>query len=374
MSRCWQKAWVKVAVTSGILALLVGCNSRPTDRGQQYRDGEFNAALVPVAKPNLKGQLINGTDFTTQIVEIGSVSPNLYRGYSTTYHAVSEWLDAGADLSKLKQFGLNVHQMSGGDSYGNVKFTGYYTPVIDARSQPDAEFKYPLYALPKRTGKSPLPERAEIYAGVYSGQGLELAYSNSLIDTFLMEVQGSAYIDFADGSPLNFFSYAGKNGHPYKSIGKVLVERGEVPLDKMSMQAIRQWVSEHSEEEVIELLGQNPSFVFFLPKGPEPVKGGSGIPLIAKASVAADRALIAPGTTLLAEVPTLDETGQLTGKYELRLMVALDVGGAIKGHHFDIYQGIGKSAGELAGFYNHYGRVWVLSTPGDNMSQMLPAQ
>lgn len=84
------------------------------------------------------------------------------------------------------------------------------------------------------------------------------------------------------------------------------------------------------------------------------------MPLIGRASVASDRSIIPAGTTLLAEVPLLDNNGKFTGQYELRLMVALDVGGAIKGQHFDIYQGIGADAGHRAGWYNHYGRVWVL--------------
>jgi 3D (Asp-Asp-Asp) domain-containing protein len=95
------------------------------------------------------------------------------------------------------------------------------------------------------------------------------------------------------------------------------------------------------------------------------VKGASAVPLIGRASVASDRSIIPAGTTLLAEVPLLDNNGKFNGQYELRLMVALDVGGAIKGQHFDIYQGIGPDAGHRAGWYNHYGRVWVLKTaPG----------
>ena len=95
------------------------------------------------------------------------------------------------------------------------------------------------------------------------------------------------------------------------------------------------------------------------------MKGASAVPLIGRASVASDRSIIPAGTTLLAEVPLLDKNGKFTGQYELRLMVALDVGGAIKGQHFDIYQGIGADAGHRAGWYNHYGRVWVLKTaPG----------
>jgi membrane-bound lytic murein transglycosylase A len=358
----------KLLLAAMTAALLAGCQGMPTERGQQYKDGELTSQLVAVQRINLKGQPVNREDYLSQVLEVGNISPSLYNRNGLTYHAISEWLDAGADVAKLSSFGINAYQMKGTDGYGNVRFTGYYTPVIDARRQPDNEYKYPIYRLP--SGKKRI-ERAEIYGGALTGQGLELAYSNSLIDNFMMEVQGSSYIDFADGSPLNFFAYAGKNGYPYVSIGRVLIDRGEIEKDKMSMQAIKSWVKSHDEETVKELLGQNPSFVFFTPKGAAPVKGASGIPLIAQSSVAADRRLVAPGTVILAEVPLLTESGEFSGKYDIRLMIALDVGGAIKGHHFDIYQGIGSHAGELAGFYNHFGRVWLLSSPGDDMSALL---
>jgi len=208
-----------------------------------------------------------------------------------------------------------------------------------------------------------LPDRAGIYSGALDDRYI-IAYTNSLMDNFMMEVQGSGYVDYGNGQPLVFFGYGGKNGHAYRSIGKVLIDRGEVAKADMSMQAIRQWADTHSAAEVRELLEQNPSFVFFRPEAFAPVKGASAVPLIAKASVASDRSLIPAGTTLLAEVPLLDNKGKFTGKYEMRLMVALDVGGAIKGQHFDMYQGIGPDAGHSAGYYNHYGRVWVLKNNG----------
>lgn len=203
--------------------------------------------------------------------------------------------------------------MEGADNYGNVQFTGYYTPVIQARHTRQGEFQYPIYRMPPKRGR--LPSRAEIYAGALSDKYI-LAYSNSLMDNFIMDVQGSGYIDFGDGSPLNFFSYAGKNGHAYRSIGKVLIDRGEVKKEDMSMQAIRHWGETHSEAEVRELLEQNPSFVFFKPQSFAPVKGASAVPLVGRASVASDRSIIPPGTTLLAEVPLLDNNGKFNGQYE----------------------------------------------------------
>ncbi|BFI71599.1 membrane-bound lytic murein transglycosylase A [Yersinia pseudotuberculosis] len=342
-----------------MIAVLAGCQSRPTDRGQQYKDGRLEQSLELVNEPNAAGKPVNAKDYSDQVKVINQSSLGLYNRNSDTFNAVQNWMLAGADTSKLSLFGLNAYQMEGVDNFGNVQFTGYYTPVLQARYTPQGEFRHPLYRMPAK-GKRRLPDRAAIYAGALDNRNLIIAYTNSLVDNFMMEVQGSGYVDYGDGRPLTFFGYAGKNGHAYRSIGKVLIDRGEVARADMSMQAIRQWAENHSEAEVRELLEQNPSFVFFKPVMYAPVKGASAVPLIAKASVASDKSLIPPGTTLLAEVPLLDDQGKFTGKYQMRLMVALDVGGAIKGQHFDIYQGIGHEAGQAAGFYNHYGRVWVL--------------
>jgi len=359
-----KAGWAKYLVTGTLLALLAGCSSKPTDRGQQYKDGTLNQPLALVNQPNAKGRPVNGKDFADQVSQIRFSSAGMYSRQSGTYSAIESWLMAGGDTRQLRQFGLDAYQMEGTDNYGNVQFTGYYTPVIQARYTRQGEFQYPLYRMPPRSKGRKLPSRAEIYSGALDERFIA-GYSNSLMDNFIMDVQGSGYVDYGDGRPLTFFGYGGKNGHPYRSIGKVLIDRGEVKREDMSMQAIRQWGETHSPAEVRELLEQNPSFVFFKPENFAPVRGASAVPLVAKASVAADRALISPGTALLAEIPLLDNNGKFTGKYEMRIMVSLDVGGAIKGQHFDIYQGIGPDAGHMAGWFNHYGRVWVLkNAPG----------
>ncbi|CNF13388.1 murein transglycosylase A [Yersinia mollaretii] len=358
--------WGKYLLSGIMIAVLAGCQSRPTDRGQQYKDGHLEQPLELVNEPNATGKPVNAKDYSDQVKVINQSSPGLYGRNSSTFNAVENWMLSGADTSKLNLFGLNAYQMEGVDNFGNVQFTGYYTPVLQARYTPQGEFRYPLYRMPAKGKKGRLPDRASIYAGALDSRNLVIAYTNSLVDNFMMEVQGSGYVDYGDGRPLTFFGYAGKNGHAYRSIGKVLIDRGEVAKADMSMQAIRHWAETHSEAEVRELLEQNPSFVFFKPEMYAPVKGASAVPLIAKASVASDRSLIPAGTTLLAEVPLLDNQGKFTGQYQMRLMVALDVGGAIKGQHFDIYQGIGHEAGQAAGFYNHYGRVWVLKNAQSN--------
>ncbi|PHM39904.1 murein transglycosylase A [Xenorhabdus mauleonii] len=355
-----MKLWGKYILCGFVISLLAGCQ-RPVDQAQQYKDGRITQDLQLVNIPNAQGIPVNARDFAAQVKFISESSPRLYNTNRETFDAITHWMLSGGDTRYLNQYGLLAYQMEGEDNYGNVKFTGYYTPVVHARYIKQGEFKYPLYRMPTKS-RVRLPNRAAIYSGALNKKFI-IGYSNSLMDNFMMEVQGSGYVDFGDGLPLTFFGYGGKNGHAYRSIGKVLIDKGEIPRDKMSMKAIRQWGEQHSEAEVRELLEHNPSFVFFRPEPYTFVRGASAVPLVSEASVASDKSLIPPGTALLAEVPILDEKGKFTGQYRMRLMVALDVGGAIKGHHFDIYHGVGEKAGETAGFYNHYGRVWVLKKP-----------
>ena len=91
------------------------------------------------------------------------------------------------------------------------------------------------------------------------------------------------------------------------------------------------------------------------------MSGSTGVPLIAQASVASDQTIVPAGSVLLVDTPLLDDKGVYSGQRELRLMIALDIGGAIRRQHLDMYQGIGEQAGNLAGYYNHYGRVWLIT-------------
>src|SRR5699024_5641686 len=299
--------------------------------------------------------------FRQQVAYIKQYSPSLYQKYARTYQAVEQWLFSPVEVNNpyVEQYGLTTYQMAGQDGYGNVHFTGYYTPVVKARYTKDSEYRYPLYGMPARAKNKKgqlqrLPSRAQIYAGALNGKNLELAYTKSQLDNFIMGVQGSGYVDFQDGLPLTFFSYKGKNGHKYQSIGRLLVERGEISQDKISMQEIRKWYNKQSQQEQLALLCQNPSFVFFYPKVGEPVIGSAGVPLVAKTSVDSDRSLVPTGSVVIVELPLLNKKGKFTGKYESRAMIALDVGGAIKGQRLDLYLGIGDEAAKLAGYFNHY--------------------
>ena len=145
--------WVKYLLMGTVVAMLAACSSKPTDRGQQYKDGKFTQPFSLVNQPDAVGAPINAGDFAEQINHIRNSSPRLYGNQSNVYNAVQEWLRAGGDTRNMRQFGIDAWQMEGVDNYGNVQFTGYYTPVIQARHTRQGEFQYPIYRMPPKRGR-----------------------------------------------------------------------------------------------------------------------------------------------------------------------------------------------------------------------------
>lgn len=327
----------------------------PQKFGAKYSGRSYQQSILsPVSRVENQSAIINQGDFLMQLSNVKAYSGRLSDRFYGNYQKITNWVLAGADISELSQYGIFPQIMKGFDGYQNVLMTGYYSPVIHARRYPQGKFQQPIYAMPANKRFT----RAQIYAGALEGQGLELAYSDSMLDNFLLGVQGSGYVDFGNGN-LNYFAYAGQNGFKYQAVGRLLVEDGEIPKEKMSIQAIRDW-GKANPSRVQGLLERNPSYVFFKNDPSGKVKGSAGVPLVPMAAVASDRNVIPSGSVLLVEVPDIDNDGNWKGSHKLHLMVALDVGGAVNGHHFDLYRGIGDQAGHIAGLSKHYGRVWVL--------------
>ncbi|MGF1719878.1 murein transglycosylase A [Vibrio kyushuensis] len=353
-------------------ALLFGC-AQPTERAQQYVDSEFPTTLnqVAVVESNTPRDF---TKFAKQAEQVVINSPSMAATFEPLYEKLNEWALQSGDPSELANFGIEFAQLGGGDDKGNVLFTGYFSPVMELRHEANETFKYPVYGMPECD--SDCPTRAQIYDGALEGLGLELGYAANRIDPFIMEVQGSGFVHFEDDDTLEYFAYAGKNNRAYVSIGRVLIEQGEVAREKMSLKAIKDWVMANDEQVVRDLLEQNPSFVFFSPRDAMSVMGTAGIPLQPMASVAGDRSIFPMGTPILAEVPLLNADGTWSGAHQLRLLIVLDTGGAVKQNHLDLYHGMGPRAGTEAGHYKHFGRVWKLGLEGSATQApwMMPAE
>jgi membrane-bound lytic murein transglycosylase A len=256
----------------------------------------------------------------------------------------------------LSQY-LEAYQIWGEDRFGNVKFTGYFTPVVKVSRVPTDKYRHPIYSRPL-DWKGPLPSRAEIEGeGVLKGKNLELAYAANKVDVYYMQVQGSGYVEYPDGSR-ELFAYNGTNRRPYRSIEKYLMGRSDLNV-RLSMEGIRQFLLEHPEL-TDTVLFQNPSYTFFLRKRSYP-SGAGNVPLTADYSVAVDRRYIPLGSCLLAAFPVFDHKLQRVVRHEYRILTAQDVGGAIRGPgHIDVYTGIGKAAAKQAGSLNAYGQLWLL--------------
>ncbi|AAM67985.1 murein transglycosylase A [Buchnera aphidicola] len=363
LNSCINKIKKKKNIKKIILMLIfifsVNFFTKNTNQGKQYED-KLNKDFTNIKKINIKNKLVNQKEFLLQLEKIKIFSPNLYSKNISIYNAILKWLKKRAEINELNKFRIKLFQMKGVDQYGNVKITGYYTPIVKASKIKKNNFIYPIYRTPSNFKKNEkLPQRKDIYNGFLKKEYI-LAYSDSLINNFIMEIQGSGFIDYGDNKPLIFFGYAKKNNWPYTSIGQILIKNGDIQKKNISMNTIKNWCTHHTQKEIQNLLEKNKSFVFFQETKRKEVYGSSAVPLVEKAAIAVDKSVIKIGSVVLVKIPVLDKNGIFIHKYEMHLLIALDVGGVIKGQHFDVYQGIGEKAGKLAGFYNHYGYAWVL--------------
>jgi membrane-bound lytic murein transglycosylase A len=264
--------------------------------------------------------------------------------------------------------------------------TGYYEPIIDgSRTQtdvynvpvyrrpsnlfvrgysqdaPDLPNKGPVYRKIGRRKLVPYYDRAEIEDGAIAGRGLEICWLKSQTDLLFAQIQGSARVKLEDGSTVRI-NYDAHNGYPYTPVGRILIDRGIIPREEMSMQRIREWM-EQNPDGAKELRRQNRAYVFFrvvqLSDQDEAV-GAQGVPLTPGRSIAVDKTLHVYGTPffIAGELPI--ESAQSRTPFG-RLMIAQDTGSAITGPaRADLYFGAGADAGKVSGRLKHNMRFVML--------------
>lgn len=274
------------------------------------------------------------------------------------------------------------HQLRNLDGSLQGTVTGYYEPLLRGSRIRSGPFQTALYRAPddlltidlggvypelknlrlrgRLAGNKviPYPSRAElVQQNLLAGK--ELLWVDDPVEAFFLQVQGSGRVVIESSRETVRVAYADQNGHPYRSIGRYLVDKGELALDQASMQGIKSWVAANPGRRQ-ELLNANPSFVFFREekitdpsKGP---KGSLGVPLTPQRSIAVDPQFISLGA------PVFLSTTQPNSVQPLRrLMLAQDTGGAIRNPvRADLFWGFGAEAGELAGRMKQSGQMWVL--------------
>jgi membrane-bound lytic murein transglycosylase A len=276
---------------------------------------------------------------------------------------------------------LEPNQVIAPDGATDGLVTGYYEPLLHGARKKGGPYQTPLYKVPddmltidlasvypelkgmrlrgKLVGKKVVPysTRAEIESANFSGK--ELLWVDDPVESFFLQVQGSGRVQLSDTGETVRVAYADQNGQPYKSIGKYLVEKGELTLEQASAQGIKAWIAGHPTR-MQELFNVNPSYVFFkeerLPDPKVGPKGALGVPLTPQRSVAIDASQLPQGA------PMFLSTTQPNSDIPLqRLVMAQDTGGAIRGAiRVDYFFGFGADAAENAGRMKQRGAIWML--------------
>ncbi len=313
--------------------------------------------------------------------------------------ATSPWQRACADAQAMpapdaaharaffeQQFSVWKIEAADGNDVGLA--TGYYEPLLAGAAVASARYAIPLYAPPddllqvdlaslypelagKRVrgrveGRKVVPywTRADIEAGRAPLAGKALVYVDNAVDAFFLEIQGSGRVRFDDGSVVRV-GYADQNGQPFRSVARVLIDRGELTADRASMQAIRAWGRDHAAE-LPALLDENPSYVFFrivpppaagtLEAAIDGPQGSLGVPLASERTIAVDARAVPLGAPVF-----LATTRPLSAEPLQRLVMAQDTGGAIRGAvRADFFWGFGSDAAREAGRMKQPARMWVL--------------
>ncbi|TAM01303.1 MAG: transglycosylase [Paraburkholderia sp.] len=271
-------------------------------------------------------------------------------------------LDAASARTFFESY-FTPFQFANSDGTLDGLVTGYYEPLLHGSRVRRGVYQTALYRWPSgyRAGAA-LPTRAQLErSGVLNGN--ELVWVDDPIEAFFLQVQGSGRILMEDGSVMRV-GFGGTNNQPYRSIGKWLLDRGELTPAQATMQGIKAW-ARANPSRVDALLDTNPRFVFFreMPGSESAPQGGAdgpigalGVPLTPERSIAVDPSAIPLGTPVF-----LQTTRPLTNTPLNRLVFAQDTGTAIKGGvRADYFWGLGDDAGDLAGKMKQGGRMWLL--------------
>ncbi len=261
--------------------------------------------------------------------------------------------------------------------------TGYYQPELPARRTRTERFRYPLYRIPDdlvdadlsrwappdsgrviegrvQDGKLvPYYSRADIDAGALDGRGDEIAWLDDPVEAFFLHVQGSALLHFDDGVQMQV-SYAGSNGRPYTSLGRVLIEQGKMERDTVSLQTLKDYLRGHPAEQA-QLMAANERYIFFRPVITGPI-GSIGVPLTAGRSIAADASLYPRGGLALVRVLPRDvPQGASTQPILSRFVLIQDAGAAVTGPgRIDVFLGAGATAEAVAGDMRNPGEFYLI--------------
>lgn len=331
-----------------------GASSRPTYYGPR-EDAAARALRLAGELPTLSAELRDALETQRDLLkrQAGRRSYELGGRVVTPrdFIRVIDALLSGAYLSEP----LEAVPVAEG---GSVRFTGYYSPVVDVRREASDEYRYPLLRRPEDVD-GVWPDRSAIERGIaFEHDELAIAWAKHPLDVYDLQLQGSGFIRFGDGTR-HYLAYGGTNRRPYRSI-ELALERRDASVEDLSLRGLREWVD--ADPDVRDTVTRfNPNYGFFRLSDGE-ARGAAGTRLTPWVSVAADPRHYPLGSVLLARVPVPG----IPGEYVTRLLLVQDTGGAIRGDdHLDLYTGVGERGLDIAEVTAGYGEVYVLGPRGE---------
>ena len=363
--------------TLSLFALLAGCNGGAPEQSKPHPVAIYTHATwkdLPT---------VSDTDLVAGFEAWRSACERLKRDpvWADTCAAA---LGVPANATQIGDFlatHLEVYGLRSAQNNANGLITGYYEPVYPGSETRTEHASVPVYGVPddmivvaldsvypelkgkrlrgRLEGRTLKPYDT---AEVIQRQGVNapvLAWLTDPMDLQFLQIQGSGRIQLENGRQLRL-GYADQNGHPYRPVGRWLVEQGQLKKEEVTMGAIHAW-AQANPQRVPELLASNPSYVFFSarPDSNEGPRGSLNVPLTAGYSVAIDRKVIPLGSLLWLSTTRPD------GSPVVRPVAAQDTGGAITGEvRADLFWGTGEAAGKLAGDMKQQGQIWMLWPKG----------
>jgi len=339
---------------------------------------KYNKNFEKISKANLKQSSWSDLkDFETDnldlSLEVFKKACVRSKRYDTFKHTCQKALEAN-DAKVFFQENFTPFKLYDDQNSEQGLITGYYEPLLNGSRIKTGKFQYPIYNVPKDLiivdlssvypdlkkfrlrgqlkGNKLIPYNTR--ANMKDKKNLEpICYVDSKVDLFFLQIQGSGKVKFQDGTIINV-GYANQNGRSYNSIGKAMIKKGYITPAQGSLQGIKKWF-EQNPEKIDEVLNINESYVFFQ-ESKKSATGALGVELVAQRNLAVDRKYIPLG------MPVFIQTSNPLNKSEInQLMIAADVGGAIKGQiRADFFWGNSKLAEQTAGKMKQKGVLYML--------------
>ena len=370
-------------VTLPLLAILAGCTGGDSAKPKTHALATYSSAtweaLPAVSDSDLVAGFGSWRSACTRLKADAVWGP--------TCAAAANVPQSAAEIRAFLKQNLDVYGLRAENDNPNGLITGYYEPVYPGSLTPTATANVPVYGVPEDmiivSLDSIYPElKGKRLRGRLEGRVLKpyddaatieskgvkapvVAYLTDPMNLQFLQIQGSGRIQTEDGKQLRI-AYADQNGHPYRPIGRWLVEQGELKKEDVTMSAISNW-AKANPTRIPQLLASNPSYVFFTrnPDSNEGPRGSLNVPLTAGYSAAVDRKVIPLGSLLWLSTTKPDGTPLV------RPVAAQDTGGAIAGEvRADLFWGTGDAAGQLAGDMKQQGQIWMLWPKGKELPQV----